>query len=102
MKPTSTAAKPTKECSKAISSGMPVISTLRAFQIPITAPISIATAINSAVVKTPRPGFEVRAKVMVAASASVMPTTPYQLPRCAVSCFDKPDNAPMKNRAATM
>ena len=40
----STAAAPTKQCSIAMSSGMPVISTLLARAIPMTAPMSMATA----------------------------------------------------------
>ncbi len=42
LNPTSTAASPTKLCSRAISSGIPVISTVRARQMPIAAPIASA------------------------------------------------------------
>src|SRR6478672_388204 len=49
LNPTSTAARPTKLCRIAISSGMWVISTLRATRRPITAPISSAAAIRPAV-----------------------------------------------------
>ena len=47
FQPTSTAARPTKLCSMAISSGMPVISTRRARHMPIAPPIAIAEAISA-------------------------------------------------------
>ena len=45
FQPTSTAARPTKLCSIAMSSGMPVISTLRARSSPMAAPMPIAARI---------------------------------------------------------
>ena len=47
--PTRTAARPTKEWRSAMSSGMPVISTLRAFHMPAAAPMDIATATRAKV-----------------------------------------------------
>ena len=46
FQPTSTAARPTKLCSIAMSSGMPVISTTRARQMPIAPPMAIAARIS--------------------------------------------------------
>ena len=98
LTPTSTAAAPTKECSIAMSSGMPVISTRRARQMPMLAPIvmatTIATQLNRAASR--------RASHSVATSAIAMPIMPRTLPSRAVSCFDRPASERMKSRAATM
>ena len=48
--PMSTAASPTKLCNKAMSSGIPVICTIRARQRPTAAPITTAAAITTAAV----------------------------------------------------
>ena len=46
-KPMSTAARPTKECSWAMSSGIPVISTLTAFMTPMAPPMIIGMKSSS-------------------------------------------------------
>ena len=99
FQPTSTAASPTKLCNSAISSGMPVISTLRARWSPIAAPITVAVS------SRPRPNPPMScatARAMVASSATTMPAMPNVLPALALSCFDSPASARMKSRAATM
>ena len=53
--PMSTAARPTKECSWAISCGMPVISTRVALNNPMTAPMSIATISRTSGTTPPLP-----------------------------------------------
>ena len=93
-----TAAAPTKLCNIAISSGIPVISTLRAKVMPMRAPIAIATAMMP---KASNPADFV-ASHRVAASAIAMPTMPYLLPMTAVSCLDNPARARMNSRPATM
>ena len=60
LNPTSTAAAPTKLWSRAMSSGIPVISTLRAFHVPMTAPMAIAPYSRAAEVQSklvPAPGW---------------------------------------------
>ena len=54
LMPTSTAARPTKLCRIATSSGMPVISTVRARQAPMAAPIAMATTMSARVDPRPR------------------------------------------------
>ncbi len=73
FQPTSTAARPTKLCSSAISSGMPVISTARARRIPIVAPIT--TAVTSRASPVPSMSRSI-ATMIVARMASAMPTMP--------------------------
>ena len=83
MKPTSTAARPTKLCRIAIICGICVISTRRAAMVPMTAPISSATAISAAV--TPALCSDSSsASSTVAASARTMPILPAVLPALAV------------------
>ncbi len=53
FQPTSTAARPTKECSRAMSSGIPVISTTRARQRPIAPPTTTATTSSTSPVSPP-------------------------------------------------
>ena len=104
LKPTSTAARPTKECSSAISSGIPVISTVLALYRPITAPTSKHTAISRAFTHT---GYSecadcpASATKITATSAMVMPAIPNLFPRRAVVCFDNPASAMMNSSAAT-
>ena len=63
---------PTKECRSAISSGMPVISTSRARQMPMPAPITIAPTSRT----TPTVSASSTASTMVATRAMVMPAMP--------------------------
>ena len=108
--PTRTAARPTKLCSIAMSSGIPVISTRRARQMPMTAPIAMAAAIRAKPVSplplrslaSPRPSTPHVAAMIVTTRAMVMPMIPYRLPMRADSCLDRPASARMNSRAATM
>ncbi len=103
--PTSTAARPTKLCSIATSSGIPVISTVRARQAPITPPAAIMTRISrrvTAKLRSSRSSAFWAASSRVASSARPMPTMPATLPSLAVSCFDRPARAPMKSSPAMM
>ena len=54
LKPTSTAAMPTNECSIAMSSGICVISTLRAIGMPMLAPMASTSTMSSRVTSTER------------------------------------------------
>ena len=82
FQPTSTAARPTNECSNAISSGMPVISTTRARHRPIAAPTAVAAISSDRPTELmPRSA----ARVIVAASATAIPAMPKVLPTLAVS-----------------
>src|SRR5215469_16395627 len=99
FQPTSTAARPTNECSSAISSGIPVIATTRARYSPIAAPTAVAPMSSA----RPAPWmWRCTARAMVAARATTMPAIPELLPARAVSCRDRPARARMNNRAATM
>ena len=100
LMPTSTAARPTKLCSIATSSGICVISTTRARHRPMAAPTAIATAMKTNVVSacwdrssTPH---------TVAMRASAIPVTPKALPSLAVSCLERPARDSTKSTAATM
>lgn len=73
FQPTSTAARPTNECSRAISSGIPVISTTAARRNPIPAPITIAMIINAIEVPVISPDT---ACAIVAISATTIPAMP--------------------------
>ncbi len=99
LNPTSTAASPTNECSTAMSSGICVISTLRARQVPTLAPMRRATRISAPVTAAGRCERS-RARAIVATSASAMPTIPATLPRRAVSCLDRPARDRTKSTAA--
>src|SRR3954466_2815760 len=77
---------------------MPVISTRRARQSPITAPTTIAA--TSSVM--PIAVMSCVARPMVAASAMAMPAMPKTLPFFALSCRDSPARLRMNSRAATM
>ena len=99
LKPTSTAAMPTNECSIATSSGMPVMGIVNAFRAPIAPPITSAMAM-SPTVTTFTPLACQTAMAMVATSARAMPTMPNVLPRKAVFCWDKPASARMNRSAA--
>ncbi len=77
LMPMATAARPTKECSRAISSGMPVISTMRARQMPMAPPTT--TAPTSRAMTSPRssrPSLVSTVLAIVATSASAIPTMP--------------------------
>src|SRR5210317_2387827 len=93
-KPTATAARPTRLCRMATSSGICVIWTRLAAMRP-TLPPSTSATINS-------PKFCVTSPNRVATSAIAMPTMPYQLPRLAVSWFDSPPRARMNRIVAMM
>ena len=77
---------------------MPVMATTRARHRPITAPITIASAIR------PRPvaAIDRDARPIVAASAMTMPAMPNTMPCRDVSCRDSPARLRMNSRAATM
>ena len=81
-----------------MSSGMPVISTRRARQMPMLAPIAMATAMAT---QLPQAASR-RASHRVATRAMPMPIMPRTLPSRAVSCFERPASDRMKSRAATM
>ena len=103
--PTRTAARPTKLCSIATSSGIPVISTVRARQAPMTAPAPIITRISSRVIPKLRSSSSsafCAASRSVATMASAMPAMPAMLPCLAVSCFARPARAAMKSSPAMM
>ncbi len=107
LKPTSTAAIPTNEWNAAISSGIWVISTLRAIGVPITAPIASTTMISSRVMSTERRFWwslfdRYSECVMVAPRASTMPTMPTTVPIRAVVGLDRPANDRMNSTPATM
>ena len=113
FQPTSTAARPTKLWSIAMSSGMPVISTLRARSSPMAAPMPIAARMSASpthpdpsmpTVTRPTSATEtppVAARI-VATRAMAMPIMPKRLPARAVSCRDSPARARMNARPATM
>ena len=97
----------------AISSGMPVISTLRARSSPIAAPMPMAARINASPYQpepsmpTVKPPLSATltppvAAQMVATRAMAMPMMPNRLPARADSCRDSPARARMKDRPATM
>src|SRR6185369_16193109 len=90
--PTSTAAKPTKLCSTATSSGMAVIATRDASSAPMPAPIAIAAA--------SKPKLETWPSAVMA-TASSMPTMPKALPRRAVVCVLSPPKLRMNSTPAT-
>ena len=77
LKPTKTAASPTKACIPATSSGICVISTLAAKKYPITPPAAIRTIDNA---HKPEPG-----PINVANTARAIPTIPYHTARFALS-----------------
>ena len=81
---------------------MPVMATRLAKTIPTTAPMLRARMMRIAVVSTPRPGSEVRARPTAAATATTMPHAPAMLPATAVSCLDSPVAAMMNKIAARM
>jgi hypothetical protein len=74
FQPTRTAARPTKLCSRAMSSGMPVISTTRARQSPMAPPTSTAATSRTSPVRAwSVPQASCRVSQMVAARAMTMP-----------------------------
>ena len=99
LMPTSTAARPTKLCSWATSSGMPVISTLAAFHRPITAPMTMAMIMRAQARARVSP---TASETIEAMSAKAMPRMPKTLPRLAVSCLLSPTRARMKSRPEMM
>lgn len=84
-----------------MSSGIWVISTLRARQVPTVSPTISARAMSSAVTSTGR-SERSSASAIVAARASPMPTMPRMLPRRAVVCFESPASDRMNSSAAAM
>jgi len=94
LKPTNTAAIPTKLCKMATSSGISVISTFNAKRIPIAPPITMAIKIHAIPL--------VSGLKMVASRAIAIPKIPNKLPCFAVSCFDSPARLKMKRMAAIM
>ncbi len=84
-----------------MSSGICVISTRRACQVPTVAPTSRTSRISDPVTATGRCEC-CRASAIVATRASAMPTIPATLPRRAVSCLDSPARDRMNRTAAPM
>ena len=102
FQPTSTAARPTNECSRAISCGIPVICTTRARHSPIAPPISTATTSRiRPVAACGWPHTPAAMSASVATSAMTMPTIPNPTPRRLVSCLLSPARLRMKRSAAT-
>lgn len=92
--PTSTAARPTKLCKIATSSGIEVICTRLAKIAPITSPGT------NAAIKTGSPPTFIAAPV--ATNAITIPMIPYQFPRRAVSCRLRPPRLKINNALAAM
>ena len=86
-----TADRPTKECIKATVSGICVMATVRAFQVPTTAPSTIAPTINT------NTGLGAKKKVVIMAIA--IPIIPNRLPRMAVFGLDKPRKVKINSTA---
>jgi len=95
-----TAAAPTKLCSIAMSSGICVISTVRARQVPTAAPNTSTSTMSRAVTQTVRSDWS-SASTIVATIATPMPTIPRRFPRRAFSCLDRPASERMNRTAAT-
>ncbi len=95
-----TAAAPTKLCSIAMSSGIWVISTVRARQVPIIAPTTSTRTMSSAVTQGERCD-SLSDRTIVATRATAMPTIPRMFPRRAVSGLDSPARDRMNSTAAT-
>ena len=96
---------PTKLCSIATSSGMPVISTVRARQAPMAPPAAIVTRIIRSVTAKLRWSVSSAfwaARMIVATSAMPMPTMPARFPCLAVSCLDSPARAATNSSPAMM
>ena len=96
-----TAARPIMLCMKAMSSGILVISTLRASSVPTVPPISRPRTTR------PRPSAPApsRARLMINAAvvrmAMAIPTMPNTLPRREVVGCERPLSAWMKQTEAT-
>ena len=96
-KPTSTAARPTKLCSSATSSGICVMPTRSAIDRADHARRrAIATEQRAGCVDDSRGHASSVAPIAIA-----MPTMPYRLPRRAVSWLDSPRSARMNSTPAT-
>ena len=93
IKPTKTAARPTRACIPATSSGICVISTLDASIYPMIPPPAMSIIEKN---HKPEPG-----PIKVAKTAKAIPTIPYQTARLALSCPDNPPKERMKRIAAT-
>jgi len=107
LTPTNTAAIPTKEWNAAMSSGIWVISTLRAMGPPTDRPMASTATMSSAVSHTDwrSSGFSVdryREYQTVAASARAMPAIPMVLPARAVAGLESPARDRMNITPATM
>jgi hypothetical protein len=86
-----------------MSSGMPVISTMRARHSPIAPPATTAPSIiPMARPWLSTPWLALMTRAIVATSAIVMPAMPYVRPFLADSCLDSPASERMNSRAATM
>ncbi len=90
--PTSTAARPTKLCKMATSSGIDVMATRAAASAPSAAPM--AKGANA------HPTSTCLAMTKVTAMASTMPMMPKRLPRRAVCWLDSPLRLRMNRMAA--
>ena len=88
------AARPTRLCISATSSGICVILTTREAYRPMLPPINIAPMIHA------YPAEVTCGPETVASTAMVMPIMPYRLPRRELSGLDRPPRLRMKSMVA--
>ena len=93
-KPTRQAARPTRLCISATSSGIWVIFTTLAAYRPMAPPTTMEPTIQG------MPAAVTRGPNTVASTAMAMPIMPYRLPRREVSGLDRPPRLRMKRMVA--